>query len=99
LPERKNCELERKKIIASFAKTVEAYPLKAKLEIKNFIQDKKLKRNLDKLSERGFKALPVCEPCFEHFYHMLNEIDEKLSCFPEIPVIKKSKIRNSQPRR
>jgi type IV secretory pathway ATPase VirB11/archaellum biosynthesis ATPase len=95
LPERKNCELERKKIIASFAETVETDPLKAKLKIKNFIQGKKLKRNSDKISERGFKALSACEPCFEHFYHMLNEIDEKLSCFPEIPVIKKSKTRNS----
>lgn len=40
LPERKNCELERKKIIASFAKTVEADPLKAKLEIKILFKTK-----------------------------------------------------------
>ena len=29
----------------------------------------------------------------ERFYHMLHEIEGKLSCFPEIPAFKKSEIR------
>jgi len=89
LPEKKACELERKEIIASFAKTVETDPLKARLEIKRFIQGKMLNKTLGK----SLETFPVCNTCSKRFYHMLYEIEEKLSGFPEIPVIKKSEIR------
>ncbi|MGB9940185.1 ATPase, T2SS/T4P/T4SS family [Methanosarcina sp.] len=95
LPEKKACELERKEIIVSFAKTVEADPLKARLEIKQFIQGKMLKKTLDKVPKDGMGAFSVCKACSERFYHMLHEIEEKLSCFPEIPAFKKSEIRAS----
>jgi len=119
LPEKKACELERKEIIASFAKTVESDPLKARLEMKRFIQGKMLNktsnrdtrkvtgkvtgkasgRTLNNISEkipvRGSETLPICKACSERFYHMLHEIEEKLSGFPEVPVIKKSEIRGT----
>ncbi|HII92295.1 MAG TPA: type VI secretion protein, partial [Methanosarcina sp.] len=52
LSEKKNCELERKEIIASFAKTVEADPLKARLEIKRFIQGKMLNKTPDRVTQK-----------------------------------------------
>ncbi|AKB50278.1 Flagella-related protein FlaI [Methanosarcina barkeri str. Wiesmoor] len=133
LPEKKGCELERKEIIAFFAKTVEDDPLKARLEIKRFIQgkmlnktsgratrkvtEKTLKRSItegaekitgrftgrtsekitknvsEKTPKKSFETLPVCNTCSERFYQMLYEIEEKLSSFPEVPVIKKSETR------
>jgi type IV secretory pathway ATPase VirB11/archaellum biosynthesis ATPase len=125
LPEKKACELKRKEIIASFAKTVESDPLKARLEIKRFIQGKMLNKTSDrvtqKVTEKVSERIPekftgkitgkitgrvtekvtedssetysVCNACSERFYHMLYEIEEKLSGFPEIPTIKKSEIR------
>ncbi|RXA17821.1 type VI secretion protein [Methanosarcina sp. MSH10X1] len=93
LPEKKACELERKEIIASFVKTVETDPLRARLEIKQFIQRKTLKKSSEKAPEKGLKIVPVCDPCSERFFQILYEIEEKLSCFPEIPAFKKSEIR------
>jgi type IV secretory pathway ATPase VirB11/archaellum biosynthesis ATPase len=52
LSAKKNCELERKEIIASFAKTVEADPLKARLEIKRFIQGKMLNKTSDRVTQK-----------------------------------------------
>lgn len=51
-PEKKACELERKEIIASFAKTVESDPLKARLEIKRFIQGKMLNKTSDRVTQK-----------------------------------------------
>ncbi len=117
LPEKKACELERKEIIASFAKTVETDPLKARMEIKRFIQEKMLNKTSDrttrkvtgkdsgkasgrtfykiseKVSEKSSETFPICKACSEHFYQMLYEIEEKLSGFPEVPLIKKSETR------
>ncbi|WP_243685339.1 type II/IV secretion system ATPase subunit [Methanosarcina barkeri] len=52
LPEKKACELERKEIIASFAKTVETDPLKARMEIKRFIQGKMLNKTSEKATRK-----------------------------------------------
>jgi len=52
LSEKKNCELERKEVIASFAKTIEEDPLKARLEIKRFIQGKMLNKNSDRVTRK-----------------------------------------------
>lgn len=83
--EKKKCELERKEIIASLAETVETDPLKARLDLKKIIHEKMLTKLPDTSS--------ACFVCFEDFYRVLNEIAEKMSCFPEVPsvpVIKKS---------
>lgn len=93
LPEKKACELERKEIIASFAKTVETDPLKARLEIKSFIQEKMLNKTSNRVLGKDSENHPVCNVCYERFYHMLYEIEEKFSYFPEIPAFKKSEIR------
>lgn len=81
-PEKKGCSLERKEIIASLAETVETDPLKARMELREIIQGKMAGRVPD--------ATPVCLACSECFYSVLNEIEEKMYGFPEIPVIKKS---------
>jgi len=61
-PEKKACELERKEIIASFAKTVETDPLKARIEIRRFIQGKMLnnasERVTRKVTERDSGKIP-----------------------------------------
>ena len=113
LPEKKACELKRKEIIVSFAKTVETDPLKTRMEIKRFIQGKMLNKTSDratrkitgkasgrtiykiseKVPEKSSETLPICKACSEHFYQMLYEIEEKLSGFPEVPLIKKSETR------
>jgi type IV secretory pathway ATPase VirB11/archaellum biosynthesis ATPase len=93
LPEKKACELERKELIASFVKTVETDPLKARLEIKRFIQGKMLSKNSDRIPEKSLGTHSVCNACHDLFYRMLHEIEEKLSCFPEIPAFKKSEIQ------
>ena len=85
LPEKRGCDLERKEIIASFAETVETDPLKARLEIKRFIDGKMLKKIPD--------AHPACSVCSECFYHLLHEIEEKLSDFPEIPALKRADVQ------
>ncbi|KKI00205.1 type VI secretion protein [Methanosarcina sp. 1.H.T.1A.1] len=80
--EKKGCSLERKEIISALAKTVETDPLKARLELKKIIHGKMAGRVPD--------ATPVCLACSECFYSVLNEIEEKMSGFPEVPVLKKS---------
>lgn len=85
--EKKECEFERKEIIASFAETVETDPLNTRSEIKRFIRGKMLKKVPGSLS--------ACTACSEYFYHMLREIEEKLASFPEIPALKRAEIRNS----
>ena len=92
-PEKKACELQRKEIIASFAKTVETDPLKARLEIRGFIQEKMLDKTPDQIRKNDSETYSVCNSCSELFYRMLYEIQEKLSRFPEIPAFKKSEIR------
>jgi hypothetical protein len=82
LPEKRGCDFERKERIASFAETVETDPLKARLELKRFIYGKMLKKSPD--------THPACTVCSECFYHILQEIEEKLSYFPEIPVLKRA---------
>jgi type IV secretory pathway ATPase VirB11/archaellum biosynthesis ATPase len=77
--EKKKCELERKEIIASLAGTVETDPLRARLELREIINGKTPAKVPD--------TFPVCSACFECFYHILNEIEEKMSCFPEIPAV------------
>ena len=79
--EKKKCELERKEIIASLAETVEADPLKARLELREVIEGE--------ISGRVPHATPVCLACSEGFYHILDEMEEKISCFPEVSVLKK----------
>ena len=82
--EKNKCELERKKIIASLAETVETDPLKARSELREITK---------KMFARAPDAAPVCVACSEGFYSTLNEIEKKISCFPEVPsvpVIKKS---------
>ncbi len=85
LPEKKSCDVERKEIIAFFTETVETDPLKTRMEIDRFIQGKMLKK------VQG--TIPACAACSECFYHMLHEIEEKLSYSPEIPALKKSEIQ------
>jgi type IV secretory pathway ATPase VirB11/archaellum biosynthesis ATPase len=80
--EKRKCELERKEIISSLAKTVETDPLKARLELRKIIHGKIFGRVSD--------ATPICLSCSEGFYRILSEIEEKLSCFPEVPVLKMS---------
>jgi len=85
--EKKECELERKEIIASFAEAVETDPLKARSEIKRFIRGKMLKKVPG--------TLPACAVCSECFYRMIQEIEEKLSSFPEIPALLRAEIQSS----
>ncbi|WP_410509150.1 type II/IV secretion system ATPase subunit [Methanosarcina hadiensis] len=93
--EKKKCELERKEIIASLAETVETDPLKARLELKEIING----RMFSKVPDTSFACdtsgdtSSVCTACSEGFNLILNEIVEKISCFPEVnavSVIKKS---------
>ena len=85
LPEKKRCDFERKEIIDLFAETVEIDPLKARLEIRRFIHGKMLKKLPD--------THPACAVCFECYSNILHEIEEKLSCFPEIPALKKADVQ------
>ncbi|AKB74058.1 Flagella-related protein FlaI [Methanosarcina lacustris Z-7289] len=85
-PEKKECSLERKEIISALSETVETDPLKARLELREIIQGK----IQGKMAGRVLDTTPVCLACSECFYSVLNEIEEKMSGFPEIPVIKKS---------
>ena len=80
--DKKECSLERKEIIAALAETVETDPLKARLELREVIHGKMAGRVPD--------ATPVCLACSECFYRVLNEIEEKMSGFPEVPVLKTS---------
>lgn len=88
-PEKEKCEVKRKKLIGIFAETVETDPLKARLEVKRTIHESTLKKAPD--------ALPACTVCSESFYHMLRELEEKLSSFPEIPVLNETEIWNYSP--
>ncbi|MDD3248022.1 MAG: type II/IV secretion system ATPase subunit [Methanosarcina sp.] len=85
-PEKKECSLERKEIISTLAETVETDPLKARLELREIIQGK----IQGKMTGRVPDTTPICLACSECFYSVLNEIEEKMSGFPEVPVIKKS---------
>lgn len=85
--EKKECEFERKEILGSFAETVETDPLRTRSEIKRFIYGKMLKKVP--------VTLPACAACSECFYHILQEIEDKLSSFPEIPVLKRAEIQSS----
>ena len=85
-PDKMECSLERKEIISALAETVETDPLKARLELREIIHGK----IQGKMAGRVPDATPVCLACSECFYSVLNEIEEKMSGFPEIPVIKKS---------
>jgi len=77
--EKKNCELERKKIISSLVETVETDPLKARLDLREIIHGK---------MPSGFQdTSPACSACFKGFCLILNEIEKKMSCFPEIPAV------------
>jgi type IV secretory pathway ATPase VirB11/archaellum biosynthesis ATPase len=77
--EKKTCEIERKKIISSLVETVETDPLKARLDLREIICGKTLLRVQDNS--------PACSACFEGFCLILNEIEKKMSCFPEIPAV------------
>jgi len=81
--EKKNCELERKKIISSLVETVETDPLKARLDLREIIHGKMPSEFQD--------TSPACSACFERFCLILNEIEKKMSCFPEIPAVPASK--------
>jgi hypothetical protein len=85
LPEKKECDLEREELITFFAETVKTDPLKARLEIRRFIQEKMLRNAPD-----THRACSVCSECF---YHLLHEIEEKFSHFPEIPTLKRADIQ------
>ena len=67
LSEKKDCDLERREIIASFARTVETDPLKARLEIKRFIQGKMLNKTPDKFLKKESEINPVCNACYRAF--------------------------------
>jgi type IV secretory pathway ATPase VirB11/archaellum biosynthesis ATPase len=85
LPEKKECSLDRKKVIVSLAEIVEIDPLKARMTLREIINGK--------TSGKVPGAAPVCLKCSEGFFRILNEIEEKMSRFPEVPVapaIKKS---------
>lgn len=89
--EKRKCELERKEIISSLAEIVETDPLKARLKLREKINEK-MSVN-EKMSARGPDTYSVCSTCSEDFYRILKEILEKISCFPEVPdvpAIKKS---------
>ncbi len=86
-PEREECELERKELIDFFAEIVETDPLKARLEIKRSVHGNILKKIPN--------VLPICSECSERFYRTLQEMEEKLSPFPEIPALNKAGIRFS----
>ena len=77
------------KRIPFFCETVETDPLKARLEIRRFIQEKMLKKVPD--------THPACAVCSECFYHMLNQIEEKLSHFPEIHALKRAGVQCFSP--
>ncbi|AKB35584.1 Flagella-related protein FlaI [Methanosarcina siciliae C2J] len=81
-PEKKACSLERKEIIASLSETVGTDPLKARLELGELIHKKKAGRVPETTS--------ICLECSECFYSILNEIEKKISCFPEVQVTRKS---------
>jgi type IV secretory pathway ATPase VirB11/archaellum biosynthesis ATPase len=85
LPEKKECDLERAELITFFAETVKSDPLKARLEIRRFIQGKMLRHAPD--------THPACSVCSECFYYILHEIEEKLSHFPEIPTLKRADVQ------
>ena len=87
LPEKKECDLERGELITFFAETVETDPLKARLEIRRFIQGKMLRK--------APNTHPACAVCSECFYHILREIEEKLSHFPVLPVLKKAAAKTA----
>lgn len=64
---------------------METDPLKARLKLREITNGKIPARDPD--------AASLCSVCSEGFCRILNEIEEKMSCFPEvsvIPVIKKS---------
>ena len=89
LPEKKECDIERDKIITFFAETAEIDPLMARQKIRRFIQGKKLKK--------APINNPACSVCSECFYHILEEIEEKLSYFPEIPAHKRADSKHTPP--
>ena len=82
LPERLECELERKRIISSFVETVETDPLKIRMQIRECIHARRLKQVPE--------TYPVCVTCSDFFYQMLCEIEKKLASFPEISPFQRS---------
>lgn len=99
--EKRKCELERKEIIDFLSETVETDPLKARFELREIIREKKRAKVPDTTpdtirdgtSDTISDTISACLMCSESFYRTLNEIEEKISCFPEIsefPVIKKA---------
>lgn len=85
--EKEDCESERKEIIASFVETVENDPLRTRSEIRRFIHGKMLKKVPD--------DSPECVLCSACFYHNLQDLEKKLSSFPEVPAIKRAESQYS----
>jgi type IV secretory pathway ATPase VirB11/archaellum biosynthesis ATPase len=88
--EKEECESERKEIIASFVETVETDPLRTRSEIRRFIHGEMLKKVPD--------DSPECAVCSSCFYYNLQEIEKKLSSFPDVPAIKRAEIQYSSPK-
>jgi type IV secretory pathway ATPase VirB11/archaellum biosynthesis ATPase len=77
--EKKGCDLERKEVLAHFIEIAEVDPLKARLEIRKFIHENKLE---------GTKNIHAdCIVCSKCFYHILHDIEDKFTHFPDIPAL------------